>query len=95
MFLKPFFYVAGGASFTYGCYRGYTLPKWHNMSDSSRVLLSVATGVKYVVPPFCLFKYGCLAVRLWNEARGLKYMAFPEWNRFIYGEWGLHHPNVV
>jgi len=91
MYLKSLLF----ASFTYGCYRGYTLPKWHNISDLTRASVTIATGIKYVVPPFCVFKWGCLGVRLWNELNGYRYSTFPLWNKYIYGEWGFDHPNTL
>jgi len=83
-----------GASFLYGCHRGWTLPKWYNMSYKSRLGFTFVTGIKYIIPPFCIIKYIHLCIRVWNYNKGSKYCAYPPWDKYIYGEWGFYHPRV-
>jgi hypothetical protein len=86
-----------GLSFTYGCYRGWTIPfRHHNQYDNMmRCYLSLATGVKYVVPPFCIVKYVQLLARVYTNYYGISNERFPSLTRNIYQEWGIPHPDVI
>ena len=73
-------------SFVYGCYRGWTLPIWSDHRGKTlRIVFTVANGIKYVVPPFCIVQWGCLGARLCSNDP-------PNWNNL---EFGYHHPSVI
>ena len=86
--------ILAGASFSYGCYRGWTLPGWYNMSNSSRVICAVATGVKYSIPPFCIIKFIQMSIRVTYYYRGYTYDKYPKFLNELYTEWGIFHPRV-
>jgi len=82
------------ASFVYGCYRGWTLPMWHNMHHRARFGMTIAIGIKYVLPPFCISKYLQLIARVYYHYTGYTYEKFPYFTKNLYLECGVHHPNV-
>jgi hypothetical protein len=76
--------------FSYGFYRGWTLPIWSDHSETPiRVILSAATGVKYILPPFCFVKYSHLGQRLWNRYYNINPKKEWDTQREAYQEWDL------
>ena len=81
--------------FSYGFYRGWTLPIWSEKSEMGiRVVLSTVTGIKYILPPFCLVKYSHFGQRLWNQYYKIDPKRDWDNQREAYQEWDLVHMRV-
>ena len=82
-------FLIGSVMFSYGCYRGMTLPIWyfHSRSDDYpfRCAFGFATGVKYL---FCPMKYIHLFRRL------MEFQLKEPRNTEAYKEWGIVHPSI-
>lgn len=83
--------------FSYGFYRGWTLPIWKQKKSETgiRVILSTVTGIKYILPPFCFVKYSHLVQRIWNQYRNIDPLKDWDNQRDAYQEWDLVHMRVV
>lgn len=91
--MKKFIYRACAVSFTYGLYRGWTLPIWQpGVSDlPSQLAGTTFVGFMYVVPPFSIYSYANLAMRLHDRfVQGVSEGFGDNWS-----ELGFHHPNLI
>jgi hypothetical protein len=85
------------ASYSYGFYRSWTLPMWHNEYTSRRsempirFVMSSVMGVMYVLPPFCLVKYTELGMRLCD----VYYLNTEKRDSSHWQEWGFFQPRIL
>ena len=70
-------------SFSYGCYRGWTLPL--ALTDSQQLIIATITGFAYITP-FGLFGFRNLVYRLYDH---------PYIDNGWYHEWGFYHPRLL
>lgn len=82
-------FLIGSIMFSYGCYRGMTLPIWYSHARADdypfRCAFGFSTGVKYL---FCPVKYIHLFQRL------MEYRLKEPKNMEAYKEWGIFHPSM-
>ncbi len=91
--MRKFVYRFGAVSFTYGLYRGWTLPIWQpGVSDlPSKLAGTTFVGLMYVIPPFSIYSYTKLAMRLHDRfAQGVGEGFDDGWS-----EMGFHHPHLI
>ena len=85
-------------SFSYGFYRTWTLPLWKNCDYTDyplRIGMSTVSGFAYIVPPFCVIKYGNLALRIRDYKNGWNRREYSEHWREEWREWGFYHDRVL
>ncbi len=91
--MRKFVYRFGLFSFTYGLYRGWTLPIWEpKMSDlGPRIAGTTCVGIMYGVPLISIYSYMKLVMRLHDRfGQGVKEGFGDHWS-----ELGFHHPHLI
>jgi hypothetical protein len=91
--MRKFVYRACAVSFTYGLYRGWTLPIWEpGLSDlGPRIAGTACVGVMYGVPIISFYSHMKLCMRLHDRfVQGVSEGFGDHWS-----ELGFHHPNLI